>query len=58
MWQPDNQLSKIATNISCPTGRGMLDCLRTKSATDLQSVLLATGTQFQPVTDNVTIWKE
>ena len=58
MWPLNDQISKIASNMSCPTGRGLLDCLRTKSATDLQKVLLATGTQFQPVTDNVTIWKE
>jgi hypothetical protein len=58
MWPLNDQISKIATNMSCPTGHGLLDCLRTKSATDLQKVLLATGTQFQPVTDNVTIWKE
>lgn len=58
MWPLNDQISKIASNMSCPTGRGLLNCLRTKSATDLQKVLLATGTQFQPVTDNVTIWKE
>ncbi|KAH9485790.1 Para-nitrobenzyl esterase [Psilocybe cubensis] len=58
MWQLNDQISKIAVNMSCPTGRGQLDCLRTKSGTDLQKILLATGTQFQPVTDNVTIWKD
>lgn len=58
MWQLNDQISRIASNMSCPTGRGQLDCLRKKSGTDLQKVLLATGTQFQPVTDNVTIWKE
>ncbi|KDR69866.1 hypothetical protein GALMADRAFT_128465 [Galerina marginata CBS 339.88] len=58
MWQLNDQISKISVNMSCPTGRGQLDCLRTKSGVDLQKVLLATGTQFQPVTDNVTIWKD
>ncbi|PPQ86399.1 hypothetical protein CVT25_003579 [Psilocybe cyanescens] len=58
MWQLNDQISRIASNMSCPTGRGQLDCLRKKSGTDLQKVLLATGTQFQPVTDNITIWKD
>ncbi|KIP07292.1 hypothetical protein PHLGIDRAFT_30076 [Phlebiopsis gigantea 11061_1 CR5-6] len=58
MWPLNDQISKIASNMSCPTGNGLLNCLRTKSATNLQEVLLATGTQFQPVTDNVTIWKD
>ncbi|TCD67432.1 hypothetical protein EIP91_012404 [Steccherinum ochraceum] len=58
MWGLNNQISKIAQNFSCPTGRGLLDCLRKQSGVDLQKVLLATGTQFQPVTDNVTIFKE
>jgi hypothetical protein len=58
MWPLNDQISKIAGNMSCPTGKGLLDCLREKSGTDLQKVLLATGTQFQPVTDNITIWKE
>ncbi|KAI0759813.1 carboxylesterase [Irpex lacteus] len=58
MWPLNDQISKVASNMSCPTGKGLLDCLRTKSAVDLQTVLLATGTQFQPVTDNVTIFKD
>ncbi|KAI0701389.1 carboxylesterase [Cytidiella melzeri] len=58
MWPLNDQISKIASNMSCPTGKGLLDCLRKKSGSDLQTVLLATGTQFQPVTDNVTIWKD
>lgn len=58
MWPLNDQISKIASNMSCTTGRGLLDCLRKKSAIDLQTVLLATGTQFQPVTDNITIFKE
>lgn len=58
MWPLNDQISKIAQNLSCPTGRGQLDCLRQKSGVELQKVLLATGTQFQPVTDNVTIFKE
>ncbi|KAF9445924.1 carboxylesterase [Macrolepiota fuliginosa MF-IS2] len=58
MWPINQQISKIAANFSCPLGKGMLDCLRTKSGTDLKRVLLDTGTQFQPVTDNVTVWKD
>lgn len=57
MWPLNDQISKISKNLSCPTGSGQLDCLRTKSGSELQQVLLATGTQFQPVTDNVTIFK-
>lgn len=58
MWPLNDQISKIAGNMSCSTGKGLLDCLRKKSGADLQKVLLETGTQFQPVTDNITIWKE
>lgn len=58
MWPLNDQISKISLNLSCPTGRGQLDCLRKKSGLELQQVLLATGTQFQPVTDNITIFKE
>lgn len=58
MWPLNDQISKISRNLSCPIGRGQLDCLRTKSGVQLQQVLLATGTQFQPVTDNVTVFKE
>ncbi|KAI0792500.1 carboxylesterase [Abortiporus biennis] len=58
MWPLNDQISKIATNFSCPTGHGLLDCLRSKSGIELQQVLLDTGTQFQPVTDNVTIFKD
>ncbi|KXN86032.1 Para-nitrobenzyl esterase [Leucoagaricus sp. SymC.cos] len=58
MWPINQQISKIASNFSCPLGKGMLNCLRTKSGTALRQVLLDTGAQFQPVTDNVTIWKD
>lgn len=58
MWPINQQIGKIAANFSCPLGKGLLNCLRTKSGTDLQRVLLDTGTQFQPVTDNITVWKE
>ncbi|THH26541.1 hypothetical protein EUX98_g7647 [Antrodiella citrinella] len=58
MWELNNQLNAISQNFSCPTGRGELDCLRKISGVDLQKVLLATGNQFQPVTDNVTIFKD
>lgn len=58
MWPLGNQISEISTKLNCTTGHGQLDCLRKKSGADLQAVLLATGNQFQPVTDNITIWKE
>lgn len=58
MWPINQQISKIASNFSCPLGKGMLDCLRTKSGPELRQVLLDTGAQFQPVTDNVTVWKD
>ena len=58
MWGLNDQISKIATNMSGPTEKGLMDCLRSKSGVELQKVLLATGTQFQPITDNITIWKE
>ncbi|GLB37994.1 putative carboxylesterase family protein [Lyophyllum shimeji] len=58
MWPLNDQIGKIATNMSCPTGRGLLDCLRKKSGLELKQTLLATGTQFQPVTDNITVWKD
>jgi hypothetical protein len=57
-WQLNSQLSTISRNFSCPTGGGELDCLRKQSGTDLQTVLLATGNQFQPVIDNITIYKD
>lgn len=63
MWQIDSQLDLISAPLGCPTSsngqfHGQLDCLRTKSVEELQNVLLETGAQFQPVTDNVTIFKE
>jgi hypothetical protein len=58
MWPIDQQLGIIAQNLSCPTGPGLLDCLRTKDGFELKAVLLATGAQFQPVTDNITIFYE
>lgn len=57
-WELGNQLEAISRNQSCPTGKGQLECLRTKSGTALQAVLLATGNQFQPVIDNITIFKD
>jgi len=58
MWVLNDQIAKIAASLTCPTGDGLLDCLREKSGTELRQVLLSTGTQFQPVVDNVTVWKE
>jgi hypothetical protein len=56
MWPLNQQIEIIAKNVSCPTGHGLLDCLRKKDGLELQRVLLATGAQFQPVTDNITIF--
>ncbi|TFK68472.1 carboxylesterase [Pluteus cervinus] len=58
MWPENQQIELIAKNLTCPTGNGLLDCLRRKSGTDLREALLSTGAQFQPVTDNITIWKD
>ncbi|RXW25718.1 hypothetical protein EST38_g156 [Candolleomyces aberdarensis] len=58
MWPTDSQLSKISSKLGCLTGDGQLDCLRKKDGSELRKVLLETGAQFQPVTDNITIWKE
>ncbi|KAF5374705.1 hypothetical protein D9615_008966 [Tricholomella constricta] len=55
MWLINDQIGKIAANLGCPTGKGLLQCLRKM---ELKETMLATGTQFQPVTDNITIWKE
>ncbi|KAL5526290.1 hypothetical protein ACEPAF_8013 [Sanghuangporus sanghuang] len=57
-WQVGNQLETISKNLSCPTGVGQLDCLRTKSGVALQDILLSSGNQFQPVIDNITIFKD
>ena len=57
-WQSDSQLSAIANNFSCPTGQGMIGCLREKDGNALRRVLLDTGVQFQPVIDNITIFKD
>jgi hypothetical protein len=58
MWPINQEISKIAINSSCSLGKDLLDCLRKKTGKELQQVLLDTGARFQPVTDNITIWKE
>lgn len=60
MYPEDQQLAIVASNdtVNCPTGAGMLECLRTKDAFLLKSVALATNAQFQPVIDNITIFKD
>lgn len=58
MWPLNSQLNLISSNLSCTEGPGQLDCLRTKSSEELKTALLFTGAQFQPVTDNITIFKE
>ncbi|ESK84633.1 acetylcholinesterase precursor [Moniliophthora roreri MCA 2997] len=58
MWETNSQLSLVAANLSCPATHGTLACLRTKSGLEVQRALLATGAQFQPVTDDITIWKD
>ena len=57
-WQVGNQLEAISRNLSCPTEAGQLECLRTKSGTALQEILLSSGNQFQPVIDNITVFKD
>ncbi|KAK7032125.1 hypothetical protein VNI00_013299 [Paramarasmius palmivorus] len=58
MWEMNSQLVLVATNLSCPTTHGTLACLRKKSGFEVQKALLGTGAQFQPVTDNITIFKD
>ncbi|EIW79549.1 carboxylesterase [Coniophora puteana RWD-64-598 SS2] len=59
MWQTNNQLDIISRNVSCPTsGNGQLDCLRTKDPFELQAVLIDSGAQFQPVIDNITVFRD
>ena len=57
-WKVGNQLQVFSERLSCPTGDGQLDCLREKNGTELQKVLLDSGNQFQPVIDNITIFKD
>lgn len=57
-WELGSQLEVISQNQSCPTGKGQLDCLRTKDGFALQAILLSSGNQFQPVIDNITIFKD
>lgn len=57
-WQLGNQLEAISVNQSCPTGAGQLDCLREKDGLALQAILLSSGNQFQPVIDNITVFKD
>ncbi|EJD07139.1 carboxylesterase [Fomitiporia mediterranea MF3/22] len=57
-WQLGNQLEAISKNLSCLTTKGQLDCLRTKSGVALQEILLSSGNQFQPVIDNITVFKD
>ncbi len=54
-WKPARSYFE---KLSCTTGNGQLDCLRKQDAFALQAVLLATGNQFQPVIDNITIFKD
>ncbi|KIJ63639.1 hypothetical protein HYDPIDRAFT_92144 [Hydnomerulius pinastri MD-312] len=58
MWPLGQQLNIMAENFSCPTGAGQLDCLRQVDPFDLQKVLIATGAQFQPVIDNITVFSD
>lgn len=58
MWPENQEIAKVSSAMGCPTGKGQLDCLRTKSGDELRKVLLETKAQFQPVTDNVTVWKD
>ena len=58
MWPLNEQIAYIAKNLSCPTGNGLLGCLRGVSGDVLRQTLLSTKTQFQPVVDNVTVFKD
>ncbi|EGN92698.1 hypothetical protein SERLA73DRAFT_116990 [Serpula lacrymans var. lacrymans S7.3] len=59
MYPLGQQLSIIAQNVSCPAQPpGQLDCLRQVDPFTLQSVLIATGAQFQPVIDNITVFQD
>lgn len=60
MWQENSQLNLVAANASCPAAAGVeqLTCLRERSGSELRAALLTTGAQFQPVTDNVTVYME
>ncbi|TFK22643.1 carboxylesterase [Coprinopsis marcescibilis] len=58
MWPENQELTKVSDALDCPSGRGQLDCLRTKSGDQVRRTLLDTNAQFQPVTDNVTVWKD
>ena len=58
MWGLNDQFGKLAVNMSCPTVQGSIECMRAKPVEDLQKSLLATGLQFQPITDNITMWKK
>lgn len=61
MWRENSQLSLVATNVSCPGSGGsaeQLACLRQRSGSELRAALIASGAQFQPVTDNVTVFME
>lgn len=57
-WQIGSQLEAIAKNQSCPLGEGQLDCLRKRDGLALQAILLSSGNQFQPVIDNITVFKD
>ncbi|KAL6306974.1 Alpha/Beta hydrolase protein [Sparassis latifolia] len=58
MWELGNQLIPISQNLSCTTGPGQLDCLRTKDAFAIQAILWSSGAQFQPVIDNITVFQD
>lgn len=60
MWPQNSQLDLVAAAAGCPAraGRAQLACLRARSGADVRAALLASGAQFQPVTDNVTVFME
>ncbi|QRV74290.1 Carboxylesterase family [Ceratobasidium sp. AG-Ba] len=58
MWPLNEQIAYIAQDLKCPTGKGLLDCLRRVPGDQLRQSLLNTKTQFQPVVDNVTVFKD
>jgi carboxylesterase type B len=64
MWPADQQLQIVAQRVNCTTEaagtseHSMLGCLRTKSGLELKQAVIDTGAQFQPVVDNITVFKD
>ncbi|KDQ08356.1 hypothetical protein BOTBODRAFT_569583 [Botryobasidium botryosum FD-172 SS1] len=57
IWPTDSQLALVSANLGCPSTKP-LACLRKKTDVELQKALIASGAQFQPVVDNITVWRD